>query len=82
MRATILGIAASVLVGLSGCHWMHSHGVCDCEYDDYCTSRTPWVRSTGMPPPVVSSTPGPISEPIPAPAPAPSKLPDVKTKKL
>jgi len=81
MRATILAIAASVLVGLSGCHWMHSHGVCDCEFDDYCSSRTPWVRSTGMPPAIVNGTiPSTPSEPIPAPA--PSKLPDVKTKKL
>ena len=53
----------------------HSHGICDCEYDDYCSSRSPWVRHGGVTP--VGLPVAPV-EPIPA----PSKLPDPKLKRL
>ena len=51
----------------------HAHGICDCEYDDYCTSRSPWIRVSASQP-IQSAPTIPSSEPIPAPA----KLPDVK----
>jgi len=53
----------------------HSHGICDCEHDDYCSSRTPWVRHgyTGIATPASA----PITEVIPA---APTKLPNGKMK--
>jgi hypothetical protein len=38
-----------------------THGVCDCEVDEYCSSRAPWIR---MAPPVVLGAP---IEAIPAP---------------
>ena len=53
----------------------HSHGICDCEYDDYCASRSPWVRHGGVMPVGIPVAP---TEPIPA----PSKLPDPRAKKL
>jgi len=70
--------------GIGGCNtggckggvvgrWMHSHGICDCEVDDYCTSRSPWIRT--------GATMAPPVETIPAPS-VPAKLPDGKTKKL
>jgi hypothetical protein len=45
----------------------HKHGVCDCESDDYCTSRSPWIRNNvaSIAPPVESTQP-------------PAKLPDGK----
>jgi hypothetical protein len=76
---------ACVMSVLAGCNLYHWHGVCDCQYDDYCSSRAPWVRQGGAVAPTteyVSPTPGNI-ESIPAPLPAKlpqSKLPDAKSK--
>jgi hypothetical protein len=71
----MLTAAAVILGSLVGCHSVCSHGICDCEYDDYCASRSPWMRGN-----VMVAPPGGV-----APAervPAPSKLPDVKKKEL
>jgi hypothetical protein len=43
-----------------------SHGVCDCELDEYCRMRSPWVRTA----PAVLGTP---VESIPAPMTPPAK---------
>ncbi len=45
---------------------VHTYGICDCEYDDYCSSRSPWIRQSAT-----KSMPS-------APLPMPGKLPDVK----
>lgn len=47
--------------------------MCDCEVDDYCTSRSPWVRTGGILPGQITPVSGEM-------VPAPAKLPDVKTK--
>jgi hypothetical protein len=62
---------------LGGAH-AHSHGICDCEYDDYCLSRAPWVRLGFH---ANGSAPIPAGESIPAPLPS-KNLPEVKNKKL
>jgi hypothetical protein len=71
MRRLMLMLIAIGLLGgsLAGCHTAHSRGICDCEEDDHCLERQPWLR-LGVP-----ST----SESIPTP---PSKLPDGKKKDL
>ena len=66
-RMMMLVIAVGFLGSMAGCHWMHSHGICDCEVDDHCSTRSPWVRYAL---PISSS-----SEVIPNP---PLKLPDGK----
>lgn len=76
MRILILTVAALVLGSLSGCKWAHSHGICDCEFDDYCASRAPWVRGNG-----VHASPEEGYH-APAPVTAPATLPEVKSKKL
>ena len=55
----------------------HSHGICDCDFDDYCASRAPWIRLGVHSEPAV----GPAGEPLPPPV-TPKNLPEVKTKKL
>ena len=45
----------------------HTHGVCDCNVDDYCASRAPWVRFGGD-----------ITTPVAEPVAPPTKLPDGK----
>ncbi len=36
----------------------HKHGICDCEVDEYCSSRSPWIRNAGaVAPPVESIQP-------------------------
>ena len=51
----------------------HSAGICDCQGDDYCSSRAPWLR-------VAQQAPAPES--IPAPLPPGKDQPDAKGKKL
>ncbi|MBI1831804.1 MAG: hypothetical protein HYR84_10175 [Planctomycetes bacterium] len=43
---------------------INDHGICDCEDDNYCQSRAPWLR---MAPPAAESVPA-----------APKQLPDGK----
>jgi hypothetical protein len=31
--------------GGSGAGWCKGHGICDCEMEDYCSSRSPWIRN-------------------------------------
>jgi hypothetical protein len=70
---TFLMTAALVAIGsLAGCMHTHSHGICDCDLDDHCTSRSPWVRTNTMAAPVQTA---PVEKVAP-----PQKLPDVKKK--
>ena len=55
--------------GLGGHSRSTSHGVCDCEVDDHCSSLTPWVR---LAPPVVlgapvAAVPAPHAKALPKP---------------
>ena len=74
MRTFLMTAALLVLGSLAGCSHQHSHGICDCEYDDYCASRSPWVRGNVMAAPVQTTTGEKIAPP--------AKLPDVKKKDL
>jgi len=63
-------VAVSFLSSLVGCELIHSHGVCDCEEDNHCRDRSPWVQI------VAPSTTK--SEAVPA----PKKLPETTKKDL
>jgi hypothetical protein len=44
MRRTLFSVLALGMLGLSvGCKTSSTHGVCDCEVDDHCATRQPWV---------------------------------------
>lgn len=62
-------LGVGFIVSLAGCHITQSHGVCDCDVDNHCYTRSPWLRQT---PPTMES------EPIESPA----KLPEGKKKDL
>jgi hypothetical protein len=66
-RLMLLLVGVSLLSMLAGCHCFHTHGICDCEEDDHCSSRSPWVHPMA-----------PAPESIPMPEPTPAKLPDGK----
>ena len=67
MRTWMLLIVTIGLLSTSvGCKRIWTHGVCDCEMDNHCYTRTPWPIA-----PKTTTTPG---EAIPGPA----KLPDGK----
>jgi hypothetical protein len=74
MRFLFMSVAMVIIGSLAGCcsggsgGRGHMHGICDCEYEDYCSSRAPWIRMGGH------ITTSPIAEPVPPPA----KLPDGK----
>jgi hypothetical protein len=51
----------------SGGRLSHAHGVCDCDSEDHCSSRSPWIRTN-------AGLAAPVAEPIAPPA----KLPDGK----
>ena len=43
MRRLFFCLLALTMTGmLQGCR--HTAGVCDCEYDDPCASRSPWIQ--------------------------------------
>jgi hypothetical protein len=45
-RLMLLLVAVSVLGTLSGCcGHSFSHGVCDCEQDNHCAERAPWLQT-------------------------------------
>jgi len=50
------------LVGCSNCNF--THGICDCQVDDYCTSRSPWLRYNSTPTDVVETIPAPATPEI------------------
>jgi hypothetical protein len=63
----LLLVGVGLLSLLTGCcNCFHSHGICDCEEDDHCSSRSPWVHGSA------TGLPEAIGEPMPA------KLPDGK----
>ncbi len=44
MRRLFISLLAMSFVGaVVGCS--HTHGVCDCENDDPCATRAPWVHT-------------------------------------
>jgi hypothetical protein len=67
-RLLFLLIACGLLGSVAGCNLTHTHGICDCDIDDHCLERAPWLR-TGVPS---------VGETVPL----PSKLPDGKKKDL
>lgn len=68
-RWMLLVVAVSFLSFLSGCkHRGSSHGICDCDVGDHCSTRAPWVRNA---PPVTTKIVTP-----------PTKLPEGKKKDL
>ena len=64
-------IVVGFLGSLAGCELIHSHGICDCEEDNHCAERSPWVQFAA--PSTI------VSEPIKT---APAKLPDTPKKNL
>jgi hypothetical protein len=81
-RLLFMLVSVTLLTMLAGCQGIfHAHGVCDCEDDEYCSSRSPWVHGAHMVPAIPLTTTLP-AEAVPAPAPMPAKLPDVKKKDL
>jgi hypothetical protein len=70
-------LAVALLGSLGCCH--HSHGVCDCEEDNYCASRAPWIQHGGAGGGVIQSS-APMS--IPEVVVPPTKLPEGKKKDL
>ena len=77
MRRLLFSFLAVGLLGSLGCCHTHSHGVCDCENDNHCESRAPWIQHGGAV--IHSSAPTTIPEPVVVP---PTKLPDGKKKDL
>ncbi len=70
MRRMMLWLIAVGFLGtLAGCRTMHAHGVCDCEEDNHCASRQPWLQHV---------TPA-SAETIQTP---PMKLPEAKKRDL
>lgn len=64
-------VAVGFMVSLAGCRIMHAHGICDCEEDDHCVTRQPWVQHGTHAAPVAPE----LIQP-------PAKLPDAKKKNL
>jgi hypothetical protein len=65
-RLMFLMVALSFLGALSGCGCvfqprMNMHGICDCEQDDHCASRSPWIRYN-TPAVPVETIPPPVKE--------------------
>lgn len=75
MRRVLYSLMAAGLVGLfAGC--CHTHGVCDCDVDDYCYTRQPWIHH----PPIPAALPG-HSVAVPTHlAPAPRPVTEEKTR--
>jgi len=69
-RMMFLLVAVSFLGSLVGCKLIHTHGVCDCEEDNNCRDRSPWVQFAA---PTTTS-----SEAVPV----PKKLPETTKKDL
>jgi hypothetical protein len=70
-------MAAGLFGLLSGC--CHTHGVCDCDLDDHCYTRQPWIHHPGIAP-VSHALPIPHGEPAPLPKTkeTPKELPPVR----
>jgi hypothetical protein len=62
---SVLGLFA--LGAFAGCHHTCTHGVCDCEMDDHCFTRAPWVKYAAPPPGLgvpVETVPAPGLPPV------------------
>lgn len=73
MRRFVFSLLAFALVLTTGCKHVCMHGVCDCEIDDHCCSRQPWVNAAAVPLPPV------LGAPIEAP---PRAMPPADTRAL
>jgi hypothetical protein len=86
MRRVLYSLVAVGLFGmLAGC--CHTHGVCDCDYDDHCYTRQPWIGHSGATAAAIShAMPIPVRTGDPAPLPlekgktreTPKELPPVR----
>jgi hypothetical protein len=47
MRRVFLSVLSLSGLALVGCDHVCSHGVCDCDFDDHCSTRAPWVHMAG-----------------------------------
>ena len=79
MRRTLFSLIAVGLLGTLGCCHTHSHGICDCENDNHCESRAPWIQHGGAGTIIHSSANTTMPETVVVP---PTKLPDGKKKDL
>ncbi|MBI3824103.1 MAG: hypothetical protein HY289_15655 [Planctomycetes bacterium] len=43
-RLMLLLVAVGFLGSLGGCKLIQAHGVCDCDDDNHCQNRAPWVQ--------------------------------------
>jgi len=78
MRRVLFSLFATSLIGLAaGC--CHTHGVCDCEVDDYCYTRQPYIHQGGITAPLPHYS-SPSGEAIPAPRSTP--MPVGKTREI
>lgn len=65
-RAFLSAIVLASLSLFAGCkHCVTWHGVCDCDHDDMCCTRQPWLNNAPVPAPGPIHTPalGPVSTP-------------------
>jgi hypothetical protein len=74
MRRLMLSLCALSLLGaMVGCKGTHTRGACDCQDEDQCYTRQPWVSSSppgGIYPPPPSGGPGGVpGHPAPMPPP-------------
>ena len=63
MRRLLLSVMSLCSLSMMlGCQAYCTRGICDCAYDDYCTSRTPWIRHSSVDMPLLNSVPaGPVN---------------------
>ncbi len=58
MRRLVLSVMSLCSLSMMlGCQAYCTRGICDCAYDDYCTSRTPWIRHSHAETPLLNSVP-------------------------
>jgi hypothetical protein len=44
MRRVVMSALSLCGLVLVGCHHECAHGVCDCQFDDHCCTRAPWIQ--------------------------------------
>lgn len=81
MRRVLFSLLAlSLMTVVAGC--CHTHGVCDCDIDDHCFTRQPWLRHGGVAQPIAGeAAAAPVRERMPAGEAAPARLPE-KTRAI
>jgi hypothetical protein len=75
MRRLMLSmLVVSALISMVGCQCIWTHGICDCEPDEYCSSRSPWIMHGSTAAVPSYTVPATIPESLPAPMPGTKKL--------